>query len=63
MADWVELPGSRFFPQPGELVRFKRGDEFSEPLRVHSIDPATKTVYFSGPIPSDVVSGDELVSM
>lgn len=64
MADWVELPlNPGVFPQPGELVRFKRGREFSEPLRVSHIDTQTKTVYFAGDIPHDIREGDELVSL
>ena len=63
MADWIELPGSKTFPQPGEIVRFRRGKELSEPLRVSHVDPASKTVYFADTMPMDIREGDELVSL
>lgn len=63
MADWIELPNSNTFPSPGEVVRFKRGSELSEPLRVSHVDPSTKTVYFMDTMPHDVREGDELVSL
>lgn len=64
MADWVELPDNKgLFPQRGELVCFRRGREYSEPLRVSHIDPATKTVFFLDPVPQDVRPGDELMSV
>lgn len=63
MAEWVELPKSNMFPQPGDIVRFRRGTELSEPLRVSYVDHASKTVYFADTLPMDVREGDELVSL
>ncbi len=63
MKDWATFPNNPgIWPNRGDLVHFKRGNEISEPIRVSHVDMATKSVYFLDDIPLDVREGDEMIS-